>query len=294
MNSMLPSPKSLSGFLLIDKPVGLSSFDVIRRLRKITSIRKIGHAGTLDPFASGLMTYALGNYTRLLNILEAKDKTYTATIHLGIATDSGDCTGNIDHTSSHEIDESRLIDISAAACALTTLPVPIYSAVKIDGKRAYKYAREGLEISIPDRAVQIHEFSVIDYSSPCLRYSCRVSKGTYIRSLSQWVASYLGTCGHTTKLVRTAVGSTVVEDSVALDALDEQNWQQYLYPSTRLFADNEMCILSAAEVSELLMGRRVSNAGQDTSQILITDASRQIRSICQRRDNTLIPMVNLG
>ena len=131
------------GFLLIDKTAGITSFDVIRRLRKLTGIRRIGHCGTLDPFATGLLICALGSYTRLIGYLEALDKSYEATVLLGKSTSTGDPEGEINQISPVNTDCIDPEYLKAAALALKELPIPIYSAVKIGGKRAYTLARAG-------------------------------------------------------------------------------------------------------------------------------------------------------
>jgi tRNA pseudouridine55 synthase len=224
-----------SGFIAINKPKDISSFDVIRRLRKITSIRKIGHSGTLDPFATGLLVCCIGSYTRLAKFIEADAKTYVATIKLGQQSETGDTEGNI-------IAEAPLpgSDVDFAALAhkvmqLTELPVPAYSAVKINGTRAYTLARSGVELDMPMRSTTITDISFIPYSdesyiSPegLLSYRCTVSKGTYIRSLSEWIARELNTLGHTVTLERVAVGNITLASAVNLVDLTPDNWQNHL------------------------------------------------------------------
>ncbi len=285
--------EGVSGFLLIDKPAGISSFDVIRSLRKLTSIRKIGHTGTLDPFANGMMIYSLNRYTRLCNLLESADKTYHVQMQLGVKTDSGDNTGNIVQTCEPDIDETRLVELKTAVLAINKLPIPQYSAVKIDGKRAYEYARKNEYVDIPDRDVHILEFDVIACETPYLTYNCRVSKGTYIRSLSEWIANYLGSIGHTIELRRTAINTISVSDCVPLAELNEQNWQEHLYPPHKLFEGYQSIQLDADEISELTAGRAVTNEGEDADQILVFDFDLSIRSVVNRRAAKLYPKMNL-
>ncbi len=290
---MKQTSNPIPGFLLIDKPVGLSSFDVIRRLRKITSIRKMGHTGTLDPFASGLMIYSLNSYTRLCNLLESADKTYEVEMKFGEQTDSGDNTGQVVKTSANQVDESSFSELANAVLSLEKLPIPQYSAVKIAGKRAYEYARKNEYVEIPEREVRIHEFEINSYDAPYLRYSCRVSKGTYIRSLSEWIASFLGTVGHTSQLKRTAINTVPLESSTSLDLLDEQNWSSYIYPVPKLFEGFTILQLTNDELDELRAGRFIENAGQDAWQIIVMDSQQTIRSIANRQDGKLHPKMNL-
>lgn len=223
------------GILAIDKPAGITSFDVIRVLRKLTGIRKIGHTGTLDPFADGLMICLLGSYTRLASLGEAADKSYQATVKLGESTSTGDPEGEINATAAVPSAIADPEAIITAALNLNELPVPAHSAIKINGTRAYEYARKNQEVTMPIRFTRISSFEFIPWESGALinsghelRYRCTVSKGTYIRSLSQWLATQLGTKGHTTSLRRTSIGTISIDAAVRLDTLSPENWQSYL------------------------------------------------------------------
>lgn len=254
-----------AGFIAIDKPAGISSFDVIRRLRKLTHIRRIGHCGTLDPFATGLLVCCIGSFTRLAQFVEQESKTYSATIKLGEATVTGDTEAEVSSIS--PVPEPRIStkELETLALCLKELPVPAYSAVKINGNRAYNLARAGIEVSIPLRPVSILSFQVLsnnpesmfdaDYK---LSYRCTVSKGTYIRSLSEWLALNLGTIGHTVHLRREAIGDITLEDAVELDALTEDNWQQYIltpqkalcaYPSYYLNDEEEIKVTHGIDLA---------------------------------------------
>jgi tRNA pseudouridine55 synthase len=224
-----------SGFIAIDKPAWISSFDVIRSLRKITGIRKIGHSGTLDPFATGLLVCCIGAYTRLAKYVEAEDKCYSATIKLGEKSETGDPEGAIIETAELPKKPYAINAIVQKAMELTELPIPAYSAIKLDGKRAYALARSGHELEMPVRAMKINEFSFIPHAdgsiidrTGTLSYRCTVSKGTYIRSLSEWLAEQLGTLGYTLTLRRQSIGIISITQAVQLDELNNDNWQNYL------------------------------------------------------------------
>ena len=229
----MPEPKS-RGILLIDKPEGISSFGVIRELRKITGIKKIGHTGTLDPFASGLLICLVGSYTRLAAIGESEDKSYLATVQLGSRTSTGDTEGEVIETSSTQPSTARLRDLSEKVLELDALPVPAFSAIKIKGKRAYQYARQEIEVKMPVRPTKISSFSFIHdpdgqiiNSQNQLTYRCTVSKGTYIRSLSEWLATELGTLGHTIALRRESIGKFNLAQATSLNALTHENWSSF-------------------------------------------------------------------
>lgn len=226
---------NISGFIAINKPKDISSFDVIRRLRKVTSIRKIGHSGTLDPFATGLLVCCIGSYTRLAKFIEADSKTYVATIKLGEQSETGDTEGNIIAKAPLPDQHVDFYALAQKVMQLSELPVPAYSAVKINGTRAYTLARSGVELDMPLRATTITDFTFIPNSDApyisskgFLSYRCTVSKGTYIRSLSEWIARELNTLGHTVALERVAVGSITLASAVNLADLNPDNWQSHL------------------------------------------------------------------
>jgi tRNA pseudouridine55 synthase len=281
-----------SGFLLIDKSEGPSSFDVIRHLRKITGIRKIGHCGTLDPFATGLLVCATGDFTRLLPYLEAQDKSYRATLALGLKTDSGDLTGKVIETSPAEPDPDRLQTLADEISRLRLLHVPLYSAVKIEGKRAYSYARQNIEFELPPRETRISGFALENIAPPLITYSCTVSKGTYIRSLSEYIAGYLGCVGHTVELRRTAIGPVSVDDARPLADLETDQTDQFWFPALRLLAHLPSLHVHETALGALGKGNPYPDPGPDEDDILILDKASRIRGIAYRKGQLLRPKLN--
>jgi tRNA pseudouridine55 synthase len=200
----LPAPVDpVGGLVLVDKEPGPSSFAVVKRLRSRYGL-KAGHAGTLDPFASGLLLCLLGRATRLARYLVGLDKRYVATIRLGVRTSTGDPEGA--ETERTEIPSRDRIE---ALCGEVELPVPAASAVKIEGERAYRLHRRGVAVEMPTRRSTIHELAIVRFDSPVLELELLVSSGTYVRA----VADALG--GHCTALRRVAVGPFRVEDADA-------------------------------------------------------------------------------
>lgn len=200
-----------SGFLLIDKPAGMSSFGVVARVRRQLSQQagkkvKVGHTGTLDPFATGLMIIVVGDYCRRAAEFSKLDKSYEATIKLGETSSTGDPEGDITPVS--DVQPTK----ESVAAALVPLrgeieqTPPIYSAIKIDGQRAYKLAREGKTVEMPTRRVTVYTLELANYAYPLVNIMCRVSSGTYIRTLAQDIGEALGTGAYTTELRRTTVG----------------------------------------------------------------------------------------
>lgn len=223
------SPLS-EGLLPLIKPVGKTSFHMVACLRKITGIRKIGHAGTLDPFATGVMLLLIGkSCTRLSDQFLHQDKRYTARLHLGITTDSFDIDGAITATSllipSLEQIEAAL-DHFEGGYAQTP---PMFSAKKIGGKRLYHLARQGIEVPRPSVLVTLH-IQKIAYAYPHLEIDVTCSKGTYIRSLAHDIGQYLGCGAHLTALTRTQSGPYLLEECCTLETLSQSPtaWKSYL------------------------------------------------------------------
>lgn len=283
-----------SGFILIDKPEGISSFDAIRRLRRITGIKKIGHTGTLDPFATGLLICALGSCTRLCKYLEAEDKSYMALLKLGEETSTGDTEGEITSRDGAIPENIPIEELTSSVLHLKELPTPRYSAVKIQGKPAYAYARKGIAMELPDRPARIRAFEILSYEPPFLSYSCRVSKGTYVRSLSEFIARELGSVGHTVQLRRTAIGGISVAESVSLEALEQGNFQDRFYPPARLFENHEHYVPGKEEIAKLTQGQTVSQDGKDNETVILFDGDGDILGVAKRIDNMLHPLINLA
>ncbi len=286
------------GFLVIDKAAGITSFDVIRRLRKLTGIRRIGHCGTLDPFATGMLICALGSYTRLISYLEALDKSYEATLLLGKSTITGDTEGEINEIKAVN---TAFIDpdlLTQEVLSLRELPIPIYSAVKIDGKRAYAMARAGEHVSLDAKPCTIHAFKVTslpapDDPEPMLGYRCTVSKGTYIRSLSEWIACYLDTVGHTISLRRTAIGSVDLSEATSLEELTPDNWPDHLSSPQRLFNHLEIRNTGSEDLATLARGQSINDIGLDNPAVLINDPTNDLAGLSERKANRLHPRINL-
>ena len=279
-------------FLAIDKPSGITSFAVIRRLRKITGSKKIGHTGTLDPFATGLLICCLGSYTRLAGLLEEKDKTYLARMILGIKTATGDPEGDIMQTAPIPEFVSKLDVLAKKARQLTELPVPAYSAVKVNGKRAYELARKGEKFNLPKRPVQIKEFEFLPWEpnkSDELSYRCKVSKGTYIRALSEWLAEQLNTIACTTFLRRESIGNITLQDAVSLDDLTNDNWFRYQLSYKKVFPDYTCLKLNADDFAKVMNGMDIAHSNENNEKYILLK-EENICAIGQRMNNYIHPL----
>jgi tRNA pseudouridine55 synthase len=215
--------------ILIDKPAGMSSFGVVARVRRVLSRRegkkvKVGHTGTLDPFATGLMIILAGKATKRSNEFLKKDKVYEATVMLGKTSTTGDPEGEITENAVESIPSRE--DVERAVQKFTgkiMQKVPAFSAVKINGERAYKLARKGQEVATPTREVEIYETKILDYNYPELKIRTHVSSGTYIRTLGEDIGTELGTGAYLTALRRTRTGDYDVKDATTLDQFMASN-----------------------------------------------------------------------
>ncbi len=222
MEYELTNTIEIFGFLNIYKPKGMTSHDVISRLRKITKIKQIGHTGTLDPFAEGVLPVCIGKSTRLIEYLE-EDKEYLATIQFGLETDTYDLEGTILKTYDKKISKTDLKNsLRSFEGEIEQVP-PIYSAIKVDGKKLYEYARKGLEVEIKPRRVFISRIELIDFDENAQNAKVLIacSKGTYIRSIAYDLGRTLECGAYLTGLVRTQSGQFNLKNSVALDELHD-------------------------------------------------------------------------
>jgi tRNA pseudouridine55 synthase len=219
-----------AGLLLIDKPAGITSFDIIRQLRRATGIRKIGHAGTLDPMATGLMLMLIGAATKRAGRLSGLDKTYVAEMTLGAVSSTGDREGELTAVSDREPTESELIAALEGVMGEITQVPPQYAAIKVGGVRAYKLARQGKIVVMPPRQVSVHRINLLSYAYPLARFEAQVSSGTYVRSLARDIGETLGTGAYLSDLSRTEVGEYRLGQSQPLETITATNLSRYLIP----------------------------------------------------------------
>ncbi|HUD11272.1 MAG TPA: tRNA pseudouridine(55) synthase TruB [Candidatus Saccharimonadia bacterium] len=225
--SQTAKPKA-DGLLLVNKPVGITSFDVIRRLRVSTGIRKIGHAGTLDPFASGLMLMLFGTACKQAESFAKLDKVYRATLRLGMTSSTGDKEGTMTTVNSRVPAESEVRDALRYFVGEIRQTPSVYSAIKIQGKEAYKRARAGEDVVMPSRLVNIRRIELLSYDYPNVTIVAEVSSGTYIRSLAEDVGKRLGTGAYLDTLVRTVSGTYELSNAVELDDVDHTSLSGFL------------------------------------------------------------------
>ena len=211
----------MEGIILVNKPKGISSFDVIRKLKKILKTKKIGHTGTLDPLATGLMLICVGKATKLASDLEAKNKVYLADFEIGYATDTYDIEGKRIAENLIDISKDNLeLSLKKFIGGIKQVP-PMYSAIKIDGNKLYHLARKGIEIERPERDVTIEYINLLDFKDNKAKIETKVSKGCYIRSLIYDIGLDLGTYATMTELQRINVGEYSLINSYTLEQMEE-------------------------------------------------------------------------
>lgn len=229
------------GLMIVDKPVGPTSHHVVNLVRRETGIRKVGHAGTLDPRASGVLVLCLGSATRLSEYLSTTSKSYTAIVRFGISTQTFDAEGPVTSES------SKIPTLEEIEAALPEFRGPIqqvpppFSAIKLKGKKAYELARQGEQVDLEPRQVEIHQLDLVSYDPPNLILNIESSAGTYIRSLANDLGKRLSTEAHLAALQRTKAGPFTLEDAVPLAELElsfsQRSWEQYVKPAKEALPD---------------------------------------------------------
>ncbi len=206
----------MDGILLINKESGWTSRDVVNKVGHIFGTKKVGHAGTLDPMATGVLVVCIGKYTKLVDILTGHEKEYVATMRLGIKTDTGDITGHILEENDSVVSDEMIQKSFTSFPRKYMQKVPLYSAVKINGKKLYEYARENISVELPTREVVLSDLNLLNIENKEITFSTCVSKGTYIRSLIEDIAATFGTVATMCSLVRTKSGNFKLNDCVEL------------------------------------------------------------------------------
>lgn len=252
----------VSGVLVIDKPIGLTSHDVVQIIRRGTGIRRAGHTGTLDPRASGVLVVLVGPAVRLSEYVSAADKRYQATITLGSSTDTYDSEGEVTDTAPlNGISEDSFLDVLNSFIGEIEQIPPPYSAVKIKGRKAYEMARKGEEVELEPRRIQVYSLDVLEWAPPEVVIDVYCSSGTYVRSLANDLGKALGTGAHLIGLRRTKSGRFSLRDAVPLrrlkEAFDAGDWYRYLIPAADALGDWPMIELNADQVELVRHGHRI-------------------------------------
>lgn len=251
----------VSGVLIVDKPVGMTSHDVVQVIRKGTHINRAGHTGTLDPRASGVLVVLVGPAVRLSEFVSASDKRYQAIIKFGITTSTFDTEGEITSRRPVDISFEELEEALSSFVGEFEQTPPIYSALKIKGKKAYELAREGKEFQLEPRLITVHSLELLDWDPPEAVIDIQCSSGTYVRSLASDLGEKLGSGATLIGLRRTKNGRFGLRDSVSLRRLEEAfqtgEWYKYLIPAAEALEDWHTIVVTPSQIDDISHGHRI-------------------------------------
>jgi tRNA pseudouridine55 synthase len=260
-NSEFNLNNAISGVLVIDKPVGMTSHDVVQIVRKGTNIRRAGHTGTLDPRASGVLVVLLGPAVRLSEYVSASDKRYQAVVRLGTSTDTYDADGRITSSSPVNVTEEQFEEALQKFIGEIEQVPPPYSAVKVKGRKAYEMARDGEEVELAPRTIKVYSLELLEWAPPEAVIDVYCSSGTYVRSLAHDMGEALGCGAHLVGLRRTKSGRFTLRDAVPLRKLREVfetgTWYHYLIPAAEALSDWPAIELTHEQVEAVRHGHRV-------------------------------------
>lgn len=256
----------MDGVVNIHKPTGMTSHDVVQKVRSILKEKRIGHTGTLDPLATGVLVLCVGRATRIAQYIEAGEKEYQAIMRLGVKTDTLDAEGNVLQTKSYDPpSRETVLEVIKRFTGVIMQQPPAYSAVKVAGVPSYKLAREGKAEPLKSRQVKIYEIVLTAYNDPFVSFTVRCSKGVYIRTLCSDIGEVLGMGSHLTGLVRTRSGRFVIEQSFTLDELAGMSAssfkEQALISTNEALADFPMVLISEMESARIMHGNQVPCPG---------------------------------
>lgn len=258
--------QAISGWLILDKPSGLSSTQALGRVRWLLDAQKGGHGGTLDPLATGVLPLAFGEATKTLPFVLEKTKTYQFEVTFGAATTTADAEGEVTETSDTLPTQPEIEEVLPRFTGDIEQIPPAYSAIKIDGERAYKKARSGEKVDLKPRQVCVLRLELVQYDTGRTLFEAEVSKGTYIRSLGVDMASALGSCGHITQLRRTKIGNMTLANSLTLDEAEKKVAKaggkghipaNLLLPTDWVLDDIPALKVTAADAEKLMHGQNI-------------------------------------
>ncbi len=247
----------MDGIIVINKPKGITSREVVNKVCKLLNTKKVGHTGTLDPIATGVLVLCVGKATKLVETLTSNDKEYVATVKLGILTDTLDTDGTIIEKKCVNLDKNKLVNVLNSFIGTYNQEVPIYSAVKINGKKLYEYARAKKEVTIPKRMVEIKKIKLIEFGNDYYKFKVTVSKGTYIRSLIKDINDKLGVIGVMSDLVRTKQGKFSINNSYTLENMENNNYN--VLTITDVLKDENCVIISNTLFEKVKNGALINN-----------------------------------
>jgi tRNA pseudouridine55 synthase len=248
------------GLINLDKPAGITSRDAVNRVQRLIGRLKIGHAGTLDPLAEGVLILCLGQATRLIPFVQRMPKTYRGRFQLGLESDTEDIEGQVTEVANApRIAAEQLSAVLARFVGRIEQVPPAFSALKVEGRRAHALARQGKRVQLAARTIEIHQLELVDFDYPFFTLDIVCGSGTYVRSLGRDVARAVGSGAVMTGLQRTAIGRFQRADACRLEELRERGWEPFLLPAAAAVADLPRITLSDEEIATLRRGQPVAN-----------------------------------
>lgn len=272
--------------IAIDKPKNYTSRDIVNIVSKKLNTKKVGHTGTLDPMATGILVICTGKYLKFVDTLINHDKEYIAEVKLGIETDTLDITGKVLYEDNKKISETELIRVLNSFKGKSMQEVPIYSSVKVNGKKLYEYARSGKEVELPKKEINVYDIELINFNEDSFTFKCFVSKGTYIRSLIRDIGRKLNTYATMSDLRRTKLGKVSIEKNInTIKDIKEGNIK-------------ELNILDIIELKKIVINdekiiKKINNGCKlkkffEEDQVLLIDENNNILAIYEQYNNELV------
>lgn len=275
-----------NSLIVVNKPKGYTSRDIVNLVCKVLKTKSVGHIGTLDPLAEGVLVLLTGKYTKLSNILVEHDKEYIASFKLGILTDTLDTEGNVLKEESVSIDKEKIVEALRYYTKTYSQEVPIYSAVKVNGRKLYDYARNNEKVDLPKKEVTIYDMELLGIDGNVVTIKCSVSRGTYIRSLIRDIGEYLGTYATMTSLVRTKLGQFELCDAASLEDVKKNNFKRLVLND---FMDiNIINIDNKDEYKKIKNGNKIDS--MDNKYILYRYDNQDI-ALYGPKNNSLRPII---
>lgn len=287
----------MNGLLVIDKPIGITSHDVVNRVRRLTGEQSVGHLGTLDPMATGVLPLLLGRFTRLAQFFSTADKTYTGHIRFGFATDTYDAEGQLQgNVTTPELTVDQVREAAAPFHGVIEQMPPAFSAKKIGGKPAYKLAREGKPVELKPKTIEIHSFEITTLEGDIAAFHIQVSAGGYIRSVAHELGQALGCGAHLSSLRRTQAGAFSIEQAWTLEELAAASPESALIHPRKLLPELPSVCGDTVALGRLRNGAQANLPEySDAEQVKVFDGQRDLVAIARRIAGTLFqPTVVLG
>ena len=271
----------MNGLIVVNKSKDMTSRDVVNIISRKFNTKKVGHTGTLDPIASGVLVVAIGKYTKLVDIITSEKKEYIATMKLGELTDTLDTTGIVLDKKNYNFNKEELIKVLESFKTTYLQEVPKYSAIKINGKKLYEYARNNIDIELPKREVTIYDIELLEYNNDTIKFKCLVSKGTYIRSLIRDIADKLNTYASMSDLIRTKQGIFDINNSYSLEDINNDRYEILTYKD--IFMDYKHIELNDDEYFKVSNGQKMKfNSNENI--VLLTYKNEYIAMYEKDRD----------